>query len=595
MENSTTADRGPREPRYEGEDVSPTTDRELKGFYAYSLAAEVFAVCGVGSFLPVTLEQLARERGTLWSDRTTSCMAKSATDAGKTAVARVLSRASDSDNNQCIVNVIGLEITTSSFAMYTFSLAVFVQALTLVSFSSVADHGTYRKKLLLTFAFTGAVCSMLFMVVVPSIFLVASVLTIISVTCLGCSFVLLNSYLPLLVANHPESRGNQRDLDNAAELHIPQSPGLRRRESSDQYLSHIPHAKASKSDAAELKLSTLISSKGVGIGYLAAVGVQLLSILILFFLSKVSVSSTLALRLVLLLVGLWWFAFSIPSMLYLRARPGPPMKSMSPNGSRWRSFFTYVSFAWISLWRTIKVASKLRQVVIFLVAWFLLSDATATISGTAILFARTELKMGTVPIALLSITVTTMGIAGAFVWPIVARRFHLKTNHTIVACIALMEIIPIYGLMGYIPLFKAWGVIGLQQPFEIYILGVIYGFVMGGLSSHCRSFFGQLIPPGSEAAFYALYAITDKGSSAVGPAIVGAIVDASGTIRPAFAFLAVMTALPAPLIWIVNAEKGQIDAARMADLVQKAGNDGDSLELHSVGYEEAEGLMRDHD
>lgn len=50
MENGggTRLHRGQREPRYEGEDVSPTTDRELKGFYAYSLAAEVFAVCGVG-------------------------------------------------------------------------------------------------------------------------------------------------------------------------------------------------------------------------------------------------------------------------------------------------------------------------------------------------------------------------------------------------------------------------------------------------------------------------------------------------------------------------------------------------------------------
>jgi UMF1 family MFS transporter len=37
-----------RKPKYEGEDTSPTTKRELKGFYAYGVAAEVFAVCGVG-------------------------------------------------------------------------------------------------------------------------------------------------------------------------------------------------------------------------------------------------------------------------------------------------------------------------------------------------------------------------------------------------------------------------------------------------------------------------------------------------------------------------------------------------------------------
>lgn len=35
-------------PRYEGEDTSPTTHRELLGWYSYGLAAEVFAVCGVG-------------------------------------------------------------------------------------------------------------------------------------------------------------------------------------------------------------------------------------------------------------------------------------------------------------------------------------------------------------------------------------------------------------------------------------------------------------------------------------------------------------------------------------------------------------------
>lgn len=116
---------------------------------------------------------------------------------------------------------------------------------------------------------------------------------------------------------------------------------------------------------------------------------------------------------------------------------------------------------------------------------------------------------------------------------------------------------------------------------------------MGGLSSYCRSFFGGLIPPGSEAAFYALYAITDKGSSAVGPAIVGAIVDATGSIRPAFGFLAILIALPVPLMLIVDAEKGHSDAVRQS---AKNAHLDEAFENES-GTElgEAEGLMRDHD
>lgn len=425
---------------------------------------------------------------------------------------------------------------------------------------------------------------MLFLLVVPQIYLVAPVLVVIGVTCLGSSFVLLNSFLPLLVLNHPQNQARSISLQPLSSSY----------ETSEPDLAPSYGGPGSKVDSSDLKLSAQISSKGVGIGYAAAVFVQILSILLLFVMSKTSVSSTVPLRMVLFLVGTWWFAFTIPSYLWLRARPGPPLKTADPGRGRWQAFWAYGAFAWISLWKTIKIAAKLKQVVTFLIAWFLLSDATATISGTAILFARTELKMGTVAIALLSITATASGIAGAFFWPIISRRYRLKTNQTIVACIALLEIIPLYGLLGYLPFIQRWGVGGIQKTWEIYPLAFVLGSVMGGLSSYCRSFFGLLIPPGSEAAFYALYAITDKGSSAVGPAIVGVIVDRTGHIRPAFIFLVILVALPGPLIWMVDVKKGQEDAVRMAGILKKTGS-GDLDIDDEANFHEFAGLMRDHE
>lgn len=38
-----------RPPRYPGEDTTPTGRKEILGWYAYGIAAEVFAVCGVGT------------------------------------------------------------------------------------------------------------------------------------------------------------------------------------------------------------------------------------------------------------------------------------------------------------------------------------------------------------------------------------------------------------------------------------------------------------------------------------------------------------------------------------------------------------------
>lgn len=177
-------------------------------------------------------------------------------------------------------------------------------------------------------------------------------------------------------------------------------------------------------------------------------------------------------------------------------------------------------------------ARKLKDVLLFLGAWFLLSDAIATVSGTAVLFAKTSLSMKPGEVAFINVVVTITGIIGAFSWSRLSIMMGLKPTQTILFCIALFELIPIYGLIGYIPAIRKLGVFGLQQPWEMYPLGAVYGFVLGGLSSYCRSLFGELIPPGFEAAFYALYAITDKGSSVFGPAVVGAITDATGGIRP---------------------------------------------------------------
>jgi UMF1 family MFS transporter len=171
-------------------------------------------------------------------------------------------------------------------------------------------------------------------------------------------------------------------------------------------------------------------------------------------------------------------------------------------------------------------------------------------------------------LGLINVISTAAGIIGAFSWSFISRYFKLQAHQTILACIALFELIPLYGLMGYLPFVRNWGVFGLQQKWEMYPLAAIYGFVLGGLSGYCRSLYGELIPPGSEAAFYALYAITDKGSSVFGPAIVGAIIDASGEIRPAFWFLAVVVGLPAPLIWFIDVDRGRREGEKLAEIIE---------------------------
>ncbi|KAL4917442.1 autophagy-related protein 22-like protein [Aspergillus aurantiobrunneus] len=564
-------------PKYPGDDTRPTSKKELVGWYSYGWAAEVFTVCAMGSFLPITLEQMARERGVLFSDKATPCIATWRTPE---TLHLNLSQISDiRGSTQCIVYILGTEINTASFAMYTFSVSVLIQAILIISMSGAADHGSYRKTLLIAFAAIGSISTMLFLSVTSKLYLLGGLFAVMANTCLGASFVLLNSFLPLLVRHHPSLLKDHREgvsrtstenndcsmgTDNPANNYSPRTPLMQPAQvdhvSSGETTELIPPINTSK----ELVLSARISSYGIGIGYISAVFLQGICILVVVHTHQ----TTFSLRLVLFLIGLWWFIFTIPAAFWLRPRPGPPLLHVQ-NGKGYRSWSGYMAYAWKSLGRTAMRMRHLKDILLFLASWFLLSDGIATVSGTAVLFAKIQLNMEPAALGMINVITMIAGVLGAFSWSYVSRALNFRASQTIIACIILFEFVPLYGLLGFIPAIKNLGYLGLQQQWEMFPLGVIYGLVMGGLSSYCRSFFGQLIPPGYEASFYSLYAITDKGSSIFGPVIVGFITDRYGEIRPAFFFLAILIILPLPLMLLVDVDRGKRDALALSHALEE--------------------------
>ncbi|KAI5838421.1 autophagy-related protein 22-like protein [Morchella snyderi] len=560
-------------PQFPGQDVRSTSRKELMGWYSYAWAAEVFVVCGVGSFIPVTLEQLARDNGHLLSDKSLRCGDSTGPDIGLGPGTDIFSDGSPTD--QCVIDILGWQMNSASFAMYTFSLSVLLQSLIIVSMSGAADHGAYRKRLLLVFAFFGSMSTMMFITVTQKFYLFAAVWAIFGNIGFGASFVLLNAFLPVLVRQHPKLL--------YAETPITASPAIRTPDSEEDYLLRgnspqpnldIPgitiedtRGKSSPS----LILSSQISSYGIAIGYTAAVILQIFAIILVLMTG----STTWSLKLVLFFVGFWWFVFTIPTAMWIRPRPGPPLPALpmeDMNGSAStgllegdRSWWGYTKYAWKGLYKTIRRARRLKDIMLFLAAWFLVSDGIATVSGTAVLFAKTNLKMKPAALAFISVISTVSGVGGAFAWPRIAEVFKRTPSQTILICCMVFELIPLYGLLGFIPAVKESGFGGLTSPWEMYLLGAVYGFVLGGVSGYCRSVYGELIPPGFEAAFYALYAVTDKGSSIFGPTIVGALTDKYGDIRYAFWFLAVLLALPIPLISAVNVDRGKEEGRLLAE------------------------------
>jgi UMF1 family MFS transporter len=149
---SITGDDESTVPAYPGEDTRPTSEKELRAWYvtigpmpssdsrvtptryAYAWAAEPYVVVAIATFIPLTLESLARENGHILDHPDIPCTPKA-------LPIPLPPRSFAPDPNQCIVYPFGIRMASSSFAMYTFSISVLLQSLVIVSMSGAADHG----------------------------------------------------------------------------------------------------------------------------------------------------------------------------------------------------------------------------------------------------------------------------------------------------------------------------------------------------------------------------------------------------------------------------------------------------------------------
>ena len=79
--------------------------RELFGWLSYAFASEVFVIVSLTLFLPICLEQFARDNGFLLPDKTVPCTSRPAPPASAT----------DEDEARCVVKLGWAWIDTASF------------------------------------------------------------------------------------------------------------------------------------------------------------------------------------------------------------------------------------------------------------------------------------------------------------------------------------------------------------------------------------------------------------------------------------------------------------------------------------------------
>ncbi|CAG8645203.1 10526_t:CDS:2, partial [Cetraspora pellucida] len=538
-----------------GQDNEPIlTKKELYAWYLYAFACEVYSVVSLSSFIPLILEQFASEQGVLNINHEIAC--KNSTELRTFEEVR------------CVVNIFGLWVDTASFSLYTFSFSVILQAITAISIGATADHGSMRKTLLISFALVGSVSAMLFLLVTPSTLLLVAIIAIIGNVCFGASFVCFNGFLPVLARNHQDVR----KISDKVKLHITKKSKL----SNDQQLSYLDDDNISDQSTTRLlhiddnsdivlynllnelaktkeKISTHISARGFASGYFGGIILLCICFIIAFSLH----SSAFSLQIGVFLSGTWWFLFSLLVAKWLRPRPGPPLFLVEGIKIRW---YDYVVYAWKQLWKTILQARKLEMTFKFLIAWFFISDGYTTISSVALLFAKTTLQVPAVGLIAISLIVPLAALFGTIMVPKFQSYFRLTTKQTVILLNVLLLCIPIYGCLGFVLPFG-----GLKSGTELYYLAVWFGIVIGSIQSYCRTLFSELVPHGRETEFFALYAVTDKGSSWLGPTLVAIITDITREIRFGFVLLFFLVLFPIPILLSLNVTKGKEDADKASN------------------------------
>ncbi|MEV0899489.1 MFS transporter [Actinoplanes sp. NPDC049802] len=376
----------------------------------------------------------------------------------------------DADDCTAKVYPLGIPVATGSYFPYLVSLSVLLTVFILPVMGAVADRAPRKKPLLAGAAFTGAAATVAMAFVTGDRYLLGGVLFIVANIAFGAAIVVYHSFLPLLAG--PDDRDR-------------------------------------------------ISSRGWAIGYLGGGVLLLLNLIAVMSLSEDgNPQRTLDLaRWSIVSAGVWWAAFTIVPLLWLREHPGAAAVVGEPRGNVLTDGFK-------QLGHTLKGMRAYPLTLFFLGAYLIYNDGIQTVISLASQFGSEELHLDQSTMILTILIVQFLAFGGALLLGALAARIGARKTILIALALWLGVVIAAYWLPE-------------GEPLPFMLLGAGIGLVMGGSQALSRSLFSQLIPAGKEGEYFGFYEISDKGTSWLGPLFFGLIFQVTNSYRTGIVSLVV--------------------------------------------------------
>src|SRR5215210_4825315 len=308
------------------------TRREQRGWYFYDWASSAFSTTVVTVFLGPYLNA-------------------------------VTDNAADANG---LVYPLGIPVLAGSFFPYVLSFSVALQVFLLPLTGAIADRTGRKKRLLMLFAYVGAVSTMGLYLVQGSAYLLGGLLFVIANLSFGASIVVYNAFLPEI------SEPDERDR---------------------------------------------VSSRAWALGYLGG-GLLLAANLVLFSAhDSLGLSGGQAVRISLLAAGAWWALFALIPLATLRGR-GSGLSDAKGAAVAVAGFRQLLG--------TLRAARAYPQTLLFLGAYLLYNDGIQTVITLTAVYAKAELRIGTGTIISTVLLVQFLAFIGALVLGLCARFFGAK-------------------------------------------------------------------------------------------------------------------------------------------------------------------------
>ena len=366
--------------------------------------------------------------------------------------------------------------TATVYWGYTTATALLITAFIAPVMGAIADFSRIKKRMLMIFASVGIVSTSLLYLITTGDWFFASLFFIFGNVGFATSEVFYNSLLP--------SVAKPRDIDK-------------------------------------------VSTQGYALGYLGGGILLAINVVMLNTIDDKEFAS----RLCFVTVGIWWAVFTIPLLLNIEEpqRKNRNTKKFNP---------LYMGFRRVK--RTFGELRQYRQLLIFLIAFWIYNDGIGTIIKMATIYG-TEIGIGTNDLIGALLMTQFVGIPFAILFGRLAGMIGTKRS--------------IYlGLIVYALI--CIGAYFMTKGIHFWILAFFVALVQGGTQALSRSLFASMLPQSKTAEFFGFYGMSSKFAGIIGPLIFAMVGQLTGTSRLSIVSLVAFFIIGAFVLSRVDVEEG---------------------------------------